>query len=94
MLKLRLVRAVLYLARRYFFSTSSRTTKNPTNICMHILSLSLSFSIPCLLETVKNNIVLVAYLLIDEELHHIRSLVATELDDLSALLVLLHGTIA
>lgn len=42
----------------------------------------------------KNNIVLVAYLLIDKELHHVRSLVATELDDLSALLVLLHGTVA
>lgn len=42
----------------------------------------------------KNNIVLVAYLLIDEELHHVRSLVATELDDLSALLILLHGTVA
>lgn len=52
----------------------------------------LSFSVPCL-ETVKNNIVLVTNLLIDKELHYVRSLVTTELDDLSTLLVLLHGTI-
>ena len=52
----------------------------------------LSFCVPCL-ETVKNNIVLVANLLIDKELHYVRSLVTTKLDDLSTLLVLLHGTV-
>ena len=46
------------------------------------------------LETVKNNLVLVANLLIDKELHYVRSLITTELDDLSTLLVLLHGTVA
>ena len=46
------------------------------------------------LETVKNNIVLVTNLLIDKELHYVRSLVTTELDDLSALLVLLYGAVA
>ena len=46
------------------------------------------------LETVKNNFVLVANLLIDKELHYVRSLVTTELDDLSTLLILLHGTVA
>eukprot|EP00563_Minutocellus_polymorphus_P020522 CAMPEP_0197719760 /NCGR_PEP_ID=MMETSP1434-20131217/3381_1 /TAXON_ID=265543 /ORGANISM="Minutocellus polymorphus, Strain CCMP3303" /LENGTH=128 /DNA_ID=CAMNT_0043304531 /DNA_START=239 /DNA_END=625 /DNA_ORIENTATION=- len=62
--------------------------KYPINIC------TISFlSTPCL-ETVKDNIVLVTNLLIDEELHHIRSLVATELDNLPALLVLLNGTVA
>ena len=41
----------------------------------------------------KNNLVLVTNLLIDKELHYVRSLVTTELDDLSTLLVLLHGTV-
>ena len=46
------------------------------------------------LETVQHNVLLVADLLIGQELHHHRSLISRQLDDLIFLLVLLHCPIA
>ena len=49
---------------------------------------------PLFLETVKDNVILVTNFLIDQKLHNIRSLIPAQLNNLTALLILLHCAIA
>jgi hypothetical protein len=46
------------------------------------------------LETVEDNVVREAYLLVHQKVFHVRSLVSAELNDLPNLLVLLDGAVA
>ena len=48
----------------------------------------------CFLETVEDDVLPVAYFLVDEEVLDVGTLVTTQLDDFTDVLILLDGTVA